>query len=381
VSRTGLLALSACVGLCFTTIASAGPVPLPPQPEGVSWPTVEWPEGSPDGADAAALTRAAERLFAVTGRGGVPDTRALLAVQRGRLVLERYAEGFSADASFRSWSMAKSVAQALLGILVREGRLSLDAPSPVPEWRAKGDPRGAITLRHLLQMTSGLDNGDDGTGPESFVARLFFGDLSVDTAAAAAQVPLLHAPGTLWAYSTGTSQILSGILARELGGGREGVRSFLERELGGPVGATSLLLEFDAAGTPLGGGYAWATARDWARLGMLYLRDGVWEQRRILPESWVDFSRSVAPARNNGTYGAHFWVNAEPADDQFQPLRGGIDAFEMSGNAGQFVVIVPDRDLVIVRLGEMQRTTWSQLSDGLSDLIESFPLLRTRTAP
>lgn len=380
-SRTRLLALSACLALCLTAIAQAGPAPLPPQPEGVPWPTAEWPQGAPAGVDPAALTRAAESLFAVTGRAGLPDTRALLAVQGGRLVLERYAEGFGPESPFRSWSMAKSVVQALVGVLVREGRLSLDAPAPVPEWRDAGDPRGALTLRHLLQMTSGLDNGDGGSGPESFVARLFFGDLAADTYAAAAGVALVHPPGTHWAYSTGSSQIVSGILARQVGGGREGVRGFLQRELSGPTGATSLLFEFDAAETPLGGGYVWANARDWARLGSLYLRDGVWGERRILPPGWVEFSRAVAPAPNNGTYGAHFWVNGDPAHDQFRPLRGGIDAFEMSGNAGQFVVIVPDRDLVVVRLGEMQRITWSQLSDRLSDLVESFPAQAASSAP
>jgi len=353
---------------------------LPGQPEGVPWPTAEWPQGRPD-ADPAALTRAAEQLFSDTGRGGLPDTRALLAVQGGRLVLERYAEGFGPDSRFRSWSMAKSVTQALVGILVREGQLSLDAPAPVPAWRAAGDPRAALTLRHLLTMTSGLDNADGDESADSFVARLLFGDLSADSAAGAAQVALVYAPGTHWAYSTATTQIVSGIVARGVGGGRDGVRGFLERELATPLGARSLLVEFDAAGTPLGGGYVFATARDWARLGTLYLRDGVWNGVRILPEGWVDFSRTVAPASNNGVYGAHFWVNGDPTEDQFRPLRQGLEAFEMSGNGGQFVVIVPDRDLVIVRLGEMQRVTWSRLGDELSDLIAAFPARAAAVGP
>lgn len=354
--------------------------PLPPQPAGVPWPTESWPEGPGEGIDVEAMGRALHGLFTPKGRGGLPDTRALLVVLGGRLVLERYAEGFGPESRFRSWSMAKSVTQALTGILVRQGQLALDDPAPVPAWRAEGDPRGALTLRHLLTMTSGLDNADDAgssdgddSGPQSFVARLLFGDLSADTARAAEQVALVHAPGTHWAYSTATSQIVSAIVAREVGGGREGFRAFAMRELATPLGATSLLVEFDAAGTPLGGGYAFATARDWARLGLLYLRDGVWDDTRILPEGWVDFSRSVTLLPSNGVYGAHFWVNGEPAPDQWKPLRAGLEAFEMSGNAGQFVVIVPDRDLVVVRLGEMQRFTWPGLSDALSDLIVAFP--------
>ena len=173
----------------------------------------------------------------------------------------------------------------------------------------------------------------------------------------------MHEPGTYWAYSTATTQIVSGILAQSVGGGREGVRAFVERELATPLGAKSLLIEFDAAGTPLGGGYVFATARDWARLGTLYLRDGVWDGARVLPEGWVGFARTVAHVANNGVYGAHFWVNGNPGDGQFRPLRQGLEAFEMSGNGGQFVVIAPDRDLVVVRLGEMQRATWAELGD------------------
>jgi CubicO group peptidase (beta-lactamase class C family) len=365
-----------CAWLVASAAAAAGPAALPPQPAGVAWPTQAWPVGALDVPDAAALAAAEDALFRAVGRSGLPDTRALLLVQGGRLVRERYADGFGADSRFRSWSMAKSVLQALIGIRVREGALALDAPPPVPEWQAAGDPRGALTLRQLLTMTSGLDNADGGEGAQSFIARVLFGDLSGDTAHAAAQVELVHAPGSFWAYSTGTSQILSGVLARSVGGGREGVRAFVERELATPLGVRSLLLEFDAAGTPLGGAYAWAGARDWARLGLLYLRDGVWDGRRILPAGWVDFSRSVAPASNNGVYGGHFWVNGTPIGDQFQPLRPGLEAFEMSGNAGQFVVIVPDRDLVLVRLGEMQRTSWDELSEQLSDVVAAFPVTR-----
>jgi CubicO group peptidase (beta-lactamase class C family) len=355
-------------------LALVAATPLPPQPAGVPWPTAQWAEGPlPEGADHAALETASARLFEPAGRGGLPDTRALLAAQGGRVVFERYADGFGEDSRFRSWSMAKSVTNAMVGLLVRDGKLALDAPAPVPRWQQPDDPRQAVTLRQLLEMTSGLDNADGSDAADSFVARLLFGDRSSDTAAAAEKVDLDYAPGTHWAYSTATTQILSGIVARTVGGGRAGVRAFLERELTAPLGLGSFVIEFDPAQTPLGGGYVWASARDWARLGLLYLRDGVWDGRRILPEGWVDFTRSVAPAKNNGTYGAHFWVSASPAEGQFQPLRPGIEAFQMNGNAGQFVVIVPDRDLVVVRLGEMQATTWPQLNDRLGALIEAFP--------
>ncbi|MEN8161626.1 MAG: serine hydrolase [Myxococcota bacterium] len=351
-----------------------GAAPLPPQTAGVPWPTTRWAEGPPGArVDRAGAEAATQALLVPVGRAGVPDTRALLVVQNGRVVWERFADGFGPGSRFRSWSMAKGVTNGLVGILVRQGRLSLEAPAPVPRWQATGDPRGALTLRHLLQMTTGLDNADGGDGASSFAARILFGDLASDTAKGAERVDLAHEPGTHWAYSTATSQILSGIVARTVGDGREGVRAFLERELLDPLGAKSLVLEFDPAGTPLGGGYTWATARDWARLGLLYLRDGVWDDRRILPEGWVDFSRTVAPVENNGTFGAHFWITAPPKEGQFQTLRPGIEAFQMSGNAGQFVVMVPERDLVVVRLGEMHTATWQLLNDQLGALIQAFP--------
>ena len=348
--------------------------PLPPQPAGVAWPTLGWPVATgAQGADHTALETAVAQLFLPVGRGGVPDTRALLVVQGGRIVLERYATGFGPDSRFRSWSMAKSVTQCLAGILVRDGRLALDAPAPVPEWQRGGDPRAALRLRDVLNMTTGLDNADGGDGADSLVARLFFGDWSQNTLAGAEEADLAYEPGTPWAYSTATSQILSGIVGRTVGGGRARVREFAERELAAPLGIRSLVLEFDAAETMLGGGYVWATARDWARLGLLYLRDGRWDGRRILPEGWVDFTRTPAPAKNNGTYGAHFWVTGEPGPEQWRTLDADIEAFQMNGNGGQFVVMVPGRDLVVVRLGEMHVASWPELHVGISALIKAFP--------
>jgi CubicO group peptidase (beta-lactamase class C family) len=367
--------------LLALALGARAAVPLPPQPAGVPFPTRGWPSGPlPAGLDHVALETEVARLLLPTGRGGVPDTRALLVVRGGRIVLERYAPGFGPESRFRSWSMAKSVTQCLTGILVREGRLSLDAPAAVPAWQRDGDPRAALRLRELLQMTSGLDNADGkGDDADSRVAQLLFGPLSADTAAGTAKDELVYEPGKHWAYSTSTSQIVSGIVSRTLGGGRQGVFDFVQRELAQPLGLRSLVLEFDAAGTPLGGGYVWASARDWARLGLLYLRDGRWEGRRILPEGWVDFTRTPAPAENNGTYGAHFWLTGTPGPDQFPTLGPDLEAFMMNGNAGQFVVMVPDRDLVVVRLGEMHVATWRELNDALGALIRAFPPLRQAT--
>jgi CubicO group peptidase (beta-lactamase class C family) len=360
-----------------STNAEPARAPLPPQPVDVAYPTHGWPRGDVDGADHVALEAALGKLFAPQSAAGVPDTRALLVVQGGRLVVERYAPGFDASSRFRSWSAGKSLVNAWVGILVREQRVSLDEPLDAPSWRARpNDPRRAITVRQALQMTTGLANADgEERDTDSFVAQLLFGAAAGDSALAAADVALDAEPGTRWAYSTGTTQMLARLAAQRSGGDW---RAFLARELSEPLGIASLLVEHDRANTPVMGAFVWATAPDWARLGLLYLRDGVWEGRRILPPGWVDFTRTPAPAANNGTYGAHFWVNGPPGPDQFAMYGEGIDTFEMSGNGGQLVVIAPARDLVIVRLGEMHAIGWDALRRGVRDLIEAFPIRGAR---
>ena len=211
-------ALLLSLGLALSGDSARATSPLPPQPEGVPFPTEAWPEAPlPAEADGPAAERAVEALFAPQGPIG-PDTRAVLVVRGGRIVLERYAADFGPSSRFRSFSAAKSLLQALVARLVAQDRLALDAPAPVAEWRRPNDPRRRITLRHLLQMTAGLDNADGPSEPGSFVADILYGEHAYDSALASLRRPLLHEPGTHWAYSTGTSQILSQIVAREAGG-------------------------------------------------------------------------------------------------------------------------------------------------------------------
>lgn len=344
--------------------------PLPAQRLDVPYPTRGWARGDPKNADHIAIEVALGKLFAPKSTKGIPDTRAVLVVQGGRLVAEQYAKGFDARTRFRSWSAAKSVVNAWVGILVRDGLASLDEPLDAREWRSRADdPRRAVTVRHALQMTTGLENADGDGGPTSFGTDLLFGNASGDTALAASQPALGVPPGTRWAYSTGTTQLLSRFVVDRAG---EDVRAFVKRELYDPLGMHSFVVEHDRAGTPLVGAFAWGTAQDWARLGLLYLRDGVWETGRILPQGWVDFTRTPADVHNNGTYGAHFWINAPPGPEQHAHFGAGLDSFEMNGNAGQFVILVPSRDLVVVRFGEMNATSWDALRSGLRELIEAF---------
>jgi CubicO group peptidase (beta-lactamase class C family) len=354
-------------------------VPLPAQPPGVPWPTAAWPQGEPGpGVDRAALEAALERAFAIRGPGGVPDTRALLAIQRGVLVAERYAPGFGPRSRFHSWSMAKSVTQSLVGLLVRDERLDVSAPAKVAAWRGADDPRRVLTLDQLLHMTSGLDNADDrgGQGAGGFVGELIFGKGATDQAAYAEDVPLAHEPDSHWAYSTATSTIVASLVQDEVGGSGEAMRAFMERRLLRPLGMRGLVAEFDDAGTFMGGGFVWAPARDWARFGYLYLRDGVWEGRRLLPEGWVDYTRTPAPAPDNAVFGAHFWINARPIGDQFELLPGAPEsAFCATGAYGQYVCMVPTHDLLVVRLGESHASDWPAMREPLVDLIAAFPPL------
>jgi len=369
----------ALVGLAWvlaSASASAAPrVVLPPQPPGVPWPTREWPAGRlPDDLNRDRFAELVELLFSDRGRGGMRDTRALLVVQGGRLVFERYAEGFGPEQRFQSWSMAKGVTHALVGILVGRGRLDVATPAPVPGWQRPGDPRAAVTLDDLLHMTSGLDNADGFEDTDSFVGRVLFGAGSRDPATYAADVALLYEPGNRWAYSTGTTAIVAAIAGRAMGGGAREKLAFMRRELFTPIGMTSAQPEFALSGDFVGGAFVHATARDWARFGTLYLRDGVWGGRRLLPEGWVDYARTPAPAANNGTYGAHFWLNEAPAPEQWKMLPGAPPSvFAAEGASFQLVAIAPSRDLVVVRLGEAPFENFPKLRRWLGELIALFP--------
>jgi CubicO group peptidase (beta-lactamase class C family) len=360
--------------------AASDLAPLPAHPPGVAWPTRQWPEGSlPADLDRAQFDASVEQLFSSKGRGGFADTRALLVVQGGRVVFERYADGFGPESRFQSWSMAKSVTNALTGVLVRQGQLDVDAPAPVRSWGAPDDPRSAITLRHLLQMRSGLDNADGfGEGGDlvtAFISRLLFGEGSLAPADYAADVPLIHPVGEHWAYSTGTSILIAKICGEKIGGGAVGTRDFLRREIFDPLGMRSAQPEFAASEEFLGGAFMHATARDWARFGYLYLRSGEWDGQKILPDGWVDFSRSPNPAKNNAVYGAHFWVNEIPLSGvQLTPLPGAPSVvFMAEGASFQMVAIDPVRDLVAVRLGLDQGTPFPEIKEPFGPLISAFP--------
>ncbi|HEY7039021.1 MAG TPA: serine hydrolase [Methylomirabilota bacterium] len=295
------------------------------------------------------LRLALDRAFTDPVDGPAQGTKAVVVVHADRIVAERYAPGYGVDTPLLGWSMTKSAMNALVGILVRQGRLSLTGPAPVPAWRDPADPRHAITIEQLMRMTSGLalDDVNNGFDPSS---RMLYTE--PDMAAYAERSALIDPPGRRYHYSNLSTLILSRIVRDAVGGRAEDVVRFADRELFGPLGMRRVTLEFDAAGTPIGSTYLYATARDWARFGLLYAHDGVVGDARILPEGWVDFSTRWTPGSRDG-YAAGFLTNRGASDAAPGRIRAGMppDSFFASGTQGQRLVIAPSARLVVVRLG------------------------------
>jgi hypothetical protein len=238
------------------------------------------------------------------------------------------------------------VINALIGIMTQQGFLSPSIPAPIPQWRSTSDPRHEIEIEHLLRMTTGLALDETNSGFDASSQMLY---LHSDMAGYAEKASLIAPPGTRWAYSSPTTQILARII-RDALGGPEQTLAFAWRELFNPLGMRNVTLEFDGAGTLQGSTYMLASARDWARFGLLYLNDGVVGGKRLLHEAWVDFS---AAATLDTDYGAGFWTNRSEHPHAKGRVRLGIprDAFFASGDLGQRIVIIPSQHMVVVRLG------------------------------
>lgn len=315
------------------------------------------------------LEAALDHAFAEPEQPPFRHTRAVVVVKDGRIVAERYADGVGVDTQILGFSMTKSVIAALTGILVRQGKLTLDQPAPVAAWRSEGDPRHAITVDHLLRHTAGLAMGSSleaslGAALEP-VNRMKF--MEPDMAAFAERAPLATSPGTVWNYHDGNYLILSRLIRDVAGGHAQDVLRFVRRELFGPLGMNHVTLEFDATGTPEGSSQMFASARDWARFGMLYLDDGVVGGKRILPEGWVHASATPTPNAWVG-YGAGFWTNGDDSRGATYRVKRGWprEAFFAKGTIGQYVIVVPSQRLVIARLGVSPN--WPDV-DGVSRLI------------
>ena len=274
-------------------------------------------------------------------------TKAVVVVHDGSVIAERYASGVGVETPLLGFSMTKSVVNALLGILTQQGRISPSMPAPIAEWRGAADPRREIEVEHLMRMTSGLALDEINTGFDPATQMVY---LHNDMAGFAAKAAIIAPPGKRWAYSSPSTQLLARII-RDAVGGPEQTLAFAWRELFNPLGMRNVTLEFDAIGTLQGSAYMLASARDWARFGLLYLNDGMIGGHRILPDEWVDFSASPTLGTD---YGAGFWTNRSEHEHAKGRVRSGIprDAFFALGDLGQRIVVLPSQHLVIVRLGD-----------------------------
>ena len=297
-------------------------------------------------------------------------TLAQLVLHKGEVVSEFYGPEVTAETTLISWSMAKSMTHALVGIAQMDGLLHVENNNLFPEWA--NDERRNITLQHLLEMRSGLSWVEDYVDDEaSDVIDMLFGSGKNDNSGYAIAQPLASVPGAEWLYSSGTTNIVTRLLGNALGddnGSHVNIERFMRSRL-----FDAILMQaepkFDAAGTFVGSSYVYATARDFAKFGLLYLRDGVCNGVRILPEGWVDHARAqhVFDSDTGLGYGAHWWT-----------LPGEHNSLVASGYEGQYIMVIPDRDLVVVRLGKTISALRNVVVAELREVIEQFPVIGER---
>jgi CubicO group peptidase (beta-lactamase class C family) len=294
------------------------------------------------------VQRIVDRWFEEPNTSRLRRTHAVVVLQDGQIVAERYARGVGADTPLPGWSMAKSIMCALVGILVEEGRLSIDARELLPLWRSP-DPRAAISLEDLLRMRSGLRFAEVYSNPWSDVVKMLF--TLPDTAAYASSRPLSATPGSVWSYSSGTTNILSAIVRQAVGECE--YASWPRRALFDRLEMPSAVVEPDAAGTFVFSSFMLATARDWARYGQLWVDGGRGSDGPILSKEWIRFSTTPTMQSVDGGYGAHWWLKLNPEIGGGSPAAASIarDAFFAIGHEGQTLTVIPSSRLVIVRLG------------------------------
>ena len=396
--------MAACLGVCLTIAGGAVAqdlVPYPPQPAAVDWPTSGWAIGALPPSAESEVSRLVDEALSGEKTDLMGETRAVVIIHGGKLVMEAYRDGFAPSTRQVSWSMAKSVTHALTGRAVMQALIGdLDTPMPGP-W-PDGDPRAQITWRQWLEMTDGLDYRelDAPSIMENDVSLMMYGAGRFDVAGyAVEELPPAHTPGTHWNYSTAGLHLVGWALADVIRTGDctlEGNRArgdasspdtacvpkerrfsdWARSELFEPLGMDAVV-EFDAAGTFLGGSLVWASARDFAKFGYLHLRGGVWEGERLLPDGWVDWARTGSLQDDHNVWGAGFWIT--PEEGPTYPQQGATtppwDAFSAQGHEGQSIWIVPSRDLVIVRLGLMSnaRENWTALYEWNQEIARAFP--------
>ena len=368
VYREGIGCTLVPAGEDSTAIQAVPVVSKPEQP--VNPDTLAWPYGDrlssafPSSVNRTKLEQTVNEVFTRNDK----HTRALLVVYKNELIAEQYADPFTRHTRQAGWSMSKSITNALVGYLVKNGKLSIANKAPVDSWNRQNDLRSQITINHLLQMQSGLAWWEFYSAP-SDVTRMLFTEASAYQVATTARAE--EVPGTDWYYASGSTNVLMGILRKTLG---DSAYYRLPYEaLFHPLGMYSARIEPDAAGNYVGSSYTMATARDWARFGLLFLNEGRWNEEQILPESWVEYSHTPATHAPQGIYGAHFWLNAGEKNNPENRALPDVpaDAYSANGFEEQRIFIIPSEELVVVRLGQTKGNfDFNRL---LADIIDCLP--------
>ncbi len=314
--------------------------------------TVRWPMGDMisktkiEGVDYDALRNALDGAFIDADPSKPRNTLGVVVVYNGEIIGEKYAEGFNHHSKLMGWSMTKSLTNAIVGTLVKRGKLDLGKPAPVAEWQ--NDERKNITLNDLMHASSGLEWNESYFLPGDFHNMFMHSD---DKGGYAASKKAEFKPNEVFEYSSGTTNLLSKIIRESVGDSV--YHRYPYENLFYKIGMYNTLIEPDASGTFVGSSYGYATARDWARFGLLFLNDGVWNGERILPEGWVKYSSTPAPAAPIGQYGAQWWLNAGAQNDPSKSYHPGLpnEEYGAEGFEGQYIFIIPSKKLVVVRLG------------------------------
>jgi len=269
----------------------------------------------------------------------IKKTRSVLVIYKDQILAEKYAEGFDKNSLLQGWSMTKSITATIYGILKKQGKLSINDKAPIDSW--KDDERADITINDLLHMNSGLEWAEDYEGISDVTKMLF---LAENMAKVQEEKQLVGKPNESWNYSSGTSNLLSGLLRKKFNSHQDYL-DFWYSALIDKIGMHSMIIEADLAGNYVGSSYSWATTRDWAKFGLLYLHKGNWSGEQLFDESWVDYVKTPT-ATSDGQYGGHFWLNAGGKYPDAPK-----DIFSANGFQGQRIFIIPSKDLVIVRTG------------------------------
>lgn len=323
----------------------------------------------------------ARRIDAVFTGPEMGETRAVIVMHDGRIVAERYGRPYTQRNRLIGWSMSKTITGVLIGMLVADGKLKLDETPPIPNWQRPGDPRAAITLRYLLQMRSGLQHVETGhPAYDADTVRMLFLQGRDDMAKYAEAQPLEARPGSTFKYSTATAVILDDIAARVLTGDnpdpnvrRKAVDDYLNARLFTPLGMTSMVGEYDAAGTLVGGSMIYGTARDWARFGEFLRHDGAVNGVQVVPKSWIEFMETPSPRAPD--YGGQLWLNRPSGTDRHVLFaeQGPRDLVSLVGHLGQYVLVSPSRHLVVVRLGKTDDAGRDPVVAALGKVVALYP--------